>query len=102
MATYAQIYDIAHDSEFRKRVQTAAMMISRDILNDGNPEKFGGRYTLARQAMRLDEPVVDRFAWECALNPTVAADETASPGSTEDSNLAFVVSSTWDSVAEAG
>lgn len=101
MATYLETYNLAHDADFRKRVQTAALIDARDILNDGAEDQSGPRYTLARQAARLDEPVVDRFAWECALNPTVAAAEVAARGSAADTDLAYVVASVWDSVAGA-
>lgn len=100
MATYLDIYNIAHDDNFRRRVQTAALLVSRDILNDGAEDQSGPRYVLARQALRLDEPVIDRFAWECALNPSINAQEASQNGSSPDGDIAFVVSSVWDAVAQ--
>lgn len=99
MADYLQTFNLAHDEDFRKRIQTAILVISRDVLNEGAEDTTGPRHTLARQASRLDDPVLDRFAWECALNPAVAAAEVAARGSAADSDLAYVVASAWDSAA---
>ena len=96
--TYLQTFKLAHDPDFRARVQVAAYLAGRDIANDGGGQG-DARHLLARQAHRLDEPAVDRFAWACATNPTIAAAEVASPSSAPDGDLAFVVASVWDEVA---
>lgn len=99
--SYLSIYNLAHDDAFRRRVQTAALIVGRDILNDGADDQTGPRYTLARQAARLDDPVVDQFAWEAALKPAIATAEEASPGSCQDGDLGFVCSTVWDRIAGA-
>lgn len=99
MTTHLQTFRLVRDADFRARVQVAAFKIAQDVLNDGDPDQAGPRYTLARQAFRLDDPVVDKFAWACATNPTIAAAEATSPNSSADSDLDFVVASVWDKVA---
>lgn len=99
MATYLDTYNLAHDESFRKRIQTAALIVARDIINDGSEDQWDPRHTLAKQAVRLDEPVVDTFAWEAALDPKIAAAEVSTPGASSDSDLGFVVSTVWNRVA---
>lgn len=99
--SYLDTYNLAHDEDFRKRVQTAALIVARDILNDGAEDQSGPRYMLARQASRLDAPVVDQFAFEAALNPSIAAAELAARGSSVDSDLGYVCATIWDRVAGA-
>lgn len=99
MATYLETYDLAHNEVFRHRIQVAVLVTSRDILNEDADDQTGARYMLARQATRLDEPVLDRFAWGCALNPTIATSEVSQPGSSADSDLTYVVASAWNRVA---
>lgn len=98
---YLATFNLAHDEDFRKRVQTAALIVARDILNDGAEDQTGPRYRLARQAARLDDPIVDAFAWEAALNPSIATQELAQPGSSPDGDLGFVCATAWDRVAGA-
>lgn len=96
---YRQTYALVRNEDFRARVQVAAFLAATDIINEPGFDPNGRRGTLALQATRLDEPAVDRFAWACALNPTVAAAEAAEPGSSSDDDLRFVVTSEWDRVA---
>lgn len=96
--TYLQTFKLTHDPDFRARVQVAAYLVGRDIANDG-ADQGDARHLLARQAHRLDEPAVDRLAWACATNPTIAAAEATTVGSAPDGDLAFVVASVWDAAA---
>lgn len=100
---FLDTYRLVHNEEFRSRVQTAAYLVARDILNDAG-DTSDRRHLLARQATRLDEPVVDALAWACATNPTIAAAEQARLDGTgsgaPDGDLQFVVTSVWDKVSE--
>ena len=100
MAKHLDIYTLAHDDTFRKRVQCAVYLAGRDVLNDGL-EKDSARHTLARQSQSLEDFVLDRFAWACASNPSVLAAEVQSAGSAPDGGLDSVVVSVWDEVANS-
>ena len=100
MVKHLDIYNLAHDDTFRKRVQCAVYLAGRNILNDGL-EKNDARYTLARQSQSLEDFVLDRFAWACASNPSILAAESQSAGSSLDGDLDFVVASVWDAVADS-
>ena len=100
MVKHLDIYNLAHDDTFRKRVQCAVYLAGRNILNDGL-EKNDARYTLARQSQSLEDFVLYRFAWACASNPSILAAEVQSAGSSLDGGLDFVVASVWDEVADS-
>ena len=103
MVKHLDIYNLAHDDTFRKRVQCAVYLAGRDILNDGL-EKNDARHTLARQSQSLEDFVLARFAWACASNPAILAilaAEVKSAGSSLDGDLDFVVASVWDEVANS-
>ena len=99
MAKHLDIYNLAHDGTFRKRVQCAAYLAGRNILNDGLG-KNDARHILARQSQSLEDFVLDRFAWACASDPSILAAETQSAGA-PDSDLDSVVASVWGEVANS-
>ena len=100
MVKHLDIYNLAHDDTFRKRVQCAVYLAGRDVLNDGL-DKSSARHILARQSQSLEDFVLDRFAWACASNPSILAAEVQSAGSSLDGDLDFVVASVWDGVANS-
>ena len=100
MVKHLDIYNLAHDDTFRKRVQCAAYLAGRNILND-RLDKNSARRTLARQSQSLEDFVLDRFAWACASNPAILAAEVQSAGSSLDGGLDSVVASVWDEVANS-
>ena len=85
MAKHLDIYNLAHDDTFRKRVQCAVYLAGRDVLNDGL-EKNSARHILARQSQSAAE------------DPTEVGEvEAGAP----DSDLDFVVASVWGEVADS-
>lgn len=100
MAKHLDIYNLAHDGTFRKRVQCAAYLAGRDILNVGL-RKNDARHILARQSQSLEDFVLDRFAWACASDPSILAAEVQSAGSAPDGELDLVVASVWGEVADS-
>ena len=103
MLKHIDIYKLTTNEQFRNRVQTSVFLTSRDILNEEIPEgaMFAPRYNLARRATSLDALALNRFVWECAANPAIAAAEITSLGSARDGDINYVVSTTWNSIAAA-
>ena len=100
MVKHLDIYNLAHDDTFRKRVQCAVYLAGRDVLND-RLDKNSACHILARQSQSLEDFVLDRFAWACASDPAILAAEVQSAGSSLDGGLDFVVASVWDEVANS-
>ena len=100
MVKHLDIYNLAHDDTFRKRVQCAVYLAGRDVLNC-RLDKNSACHILARQSQALEDFVLARFAWACASDPAILAAEVQSAGSSLDGGLDFVVDSVWDEVANS-
>jgi hypothetical protein len=81
MSTLAQQAALASDPLFQTRIEAAMITAAANILAQGQgamgPNTFALRTTLAASVMvnaSDTPPLVTRFAWAVATNPTVAAD----------------------------
>ncbi len=97
--SYAESAELASDPTFTARVRVAALEAAINILNDsptdGYETHYFGRVALAQRIIAVAGAGLDELTWLVATNPTIG---NAGLDAT-DNDIAFVVSTVWDSVA---
>lgn len=95
MANLTNSVTLIGDPEFRLRVALACVEAAVDIRNE-DPATAGHdkRDALAVEVLADPIPGSQRFVFTVATNDTIST-----AGAASDSDIAFVVSSTWDALA---
>lgn len=93
---YADQYDLAQDTIFRKRIHiamaTAAINVAGEPQAEMSDAAYSKRQALATQALRTPGAFVEVFALAVAQNPAIT-------GASLDSDIQFTVNSVWNDMA---
>lgn len=102
MATLTDSANFADNTDIRLPMMAGIVAAAVNIMaEDGSTAYHDQRVSLAIQAIRNPNSVVDAFCWAVSTNATVVDEWTSDNRTGAISDFAFTISSVWNAVAGA-